>query len=124
MAPWTAHAGTCASEPVSASLEDMLEAMVTQCLSCCRRACGVGCRIRRFWRFARKRWTKDNVASSLRQHSTVLKRYILQRRNDGSVLPIETENGCGRGCVLAVVGLMDFDRNPVRFWSEIEGMAR
>ena len=77
-----------------------------------------------FWRFARKRWTKDNVASSLRQHSTVLKRYILQRRNDGSVLPIETENGCGRGCVLAVVSLMDFDKNPVRFWSEIEGMAR
>lgn len=123
MAPWTAHAGTCASEPVSASLEDMLEAMVTQCLSCCRSA-------RRwlqnptFWRFARKRWTKDNVASSLRQHSTVLKRYILQRRNDGSVLPIETENGCGRGCVLAVVSLMDCDKNPVRFWSEIEGMAR
>ena len=77
-----------------------------------------------FWRFARKRWTKDNVASSLRQHSTALKRCILQRGNDGSVLPIETENGCGRGCVLAVVSLMDCDKNPVRFWSEIEGMAR
>ena len=72
-----------------------------------------------FWRFARKRWTKDNVASSLRQHSTALKRYILQRGNDGSVLPIETENGCGRGCVLAVVSLMDCDKNPVRFWVAI-----
>ena len=40
------------------------------------------------------------------------------------VLPIEAENGCGRGCVLASVGLMDCDKNPVRFWSEVEGMAR